>query len=514
MKEPKFIFITGGVVSSLGKGISAASIGRLLKNRGLKVCMQKLDPYINVDPGTLCLLQHGEVFVTEDGAETDLDLGHYERFIDENLNLNCSITAGKVYLRVIEKERNGEFNGRTVQVIPHITNQIKEFIWAAAETSQADVVITEVGGTVGDFESLPFLEAIRQFRRDVGFNNVLYIHTTLVPYLKSSGEVKTKPTQHSVKELRALGISPDIIILRTEKRLPSEQKDKIALFCDVDEKSVIEVRDCKILYEVVNELAKQNIDQIICDHFKIEYNNLDLTEWNELIVDIKAAKDSVNIAVIGKYVELPDAYLSAIESLKHASYKNKVHMNIKLIDPNQINNENIDEAFQNVHGILLIDPTTEGIIDETKDVVRFARTNEIPLFGINNGLVSILREFCDNVLNVDIKKYMNYSDEKLLGLQKIILIENSQAYNIYQNNETNERFRTNLEISNKLFEEIKTKELICSGYLQNNSVGIIEISNHPWLLGCQYHPEFISRPNRPHPLFVSFVQTAIKYSNK
>lgn len=506
MKQTKFIFITGGVVSSLGKGITAASIGRLLKSHGLKVCMQKLDPYINVDPGTLCLLQHGEVFVTDDGAETDLDLGHYERFIDENLNLHCSITAGKIYLRVIEKERNGVFDGRTVQVIPHITNEIKEVIWAAAETSNADVVITEIGGTVGDYESLPFLEAIRQFRRDVGPNNVMYIHTTLVPYLKSSGEVKTKPTQHSVKELRALGINPDIIILRIEKKLPPEQKDKVALFCDVDQRSVIEVKDCKILYEVVCELAKQQTDKIILEHFGIDYQEGELTEWKHLINNIKSAQGFVNVAMVGNYVELPDAYISAIESLKHASYENMVHLNLKFVNPNQVTNDNIDETFTGIQGILLIDPYGEKINPLALEIIRYAKEKGIPLFGINHGMISIIYEYCKDT-NID--KYFEILDQRQLGLQKLILKSNSLVNKIYSKVEIKERYRTNVKINKELDQILEKNKLQSSGYY-DESIGVVEDKDHPWLLGCHYHPELLSRPNRPHPLFVSFIKAALK----
>lgn len=351
--KTKFIFVTGGVASSLGKGINASSIGRLLKCRGLKVFMQKFDPYINVDPGNMSPLQHGEVFVTDDGAETDLDLGHYERFIDENLNKYASVTTGKIYLRVIEKERNRVYDGATVQVIPHITDEIKEALHDAARHSGADVVITEIGGTVGDIESLPFLEAIRQFRRDVGYKNTMYIHNTLIPYLAASQELKTKPTQHSVKELRSLGIIPDLIILRTEKRLSDAHKDKIALFCDVKKECVIEAFDCDVLYEVPLMLAEQNIDGLICEHFGLETEALDLAEWRKMVTDIKGLKKQAKIALVGKYASLKDAYISVYEALKHAGYANGVEVETVAIDSGKVDADNVSELMRGYDGIVV-----------------------------------------------------------------------------------------------------------------------------------------------------------------
>lgn len=509
MKQPKFIFITGGVVSSLGKGISAGSIGRLLKSRGLKVFMQKLDPYINVDPGTMSPLQHGEVFVTDDGAETDLDLGHYERFIDENLNQHCSVTAGKVYLKVIEKERRGEYKGRTVQVIPHITNQIKEYIWSAAKSSQADIIITEIGGTVGDFESLPFLEAIRQVRRDVGYHNTLYIHTTLVPYLKASGEVKTKPTQHSVKELRSLGINPDVIILRTEKSLPKEQKDKIALFCDVNQDSVIEVKDCKILYEVVNELAKQKLDEILCDHFQITPNKLDLSEWNEMISLVKSSKGYLNIYLAGNYVALSDAYLSLVESLKHASYIHQVQVNVKLINPAEYSTLELVNILSDADGIVLSDSISNEYNEQKIQLVKFARENKIPFIGINNGLFSVIYEYAKYNKLINIDKYIIESPKTIIGLHKLVIQDADLVRKAYQKQVVFERFRSDWVISRDIIDKFNQTDLILDGILNNEFVSMVEMKNHPWFIACQFHPEFLSRPNRPHPLFVQFLKAII-----
>ncbi|MED4164102.1 CTP synthase, partial [Halalkalibacterium halodurans] len=349
----KYIFVTGGVVSSLGKGITAASLGRLLKNRGMKVTIQKFDPYINVDPGTMSPYQHGEVFVTDDGAETDLDLGHYERFIDINLNKNSNVTTGKIYSSVLKKERRGDYLGGTVQVIPHVTNEIKERVFRAGRETNADVVITEIGGTVGDIESLPFLEAIRQIKSDIGVDNVMYIHCTLIPYLAAAGEMKSKPTQHSVKELRSLGIQPNVIVVRTEKPVPEEMKEKIALFCDIRVDSVIEARDADTLYEVPLDLQAQNLDQIVCDHLNLSCQEADMTEWKSLVEKVKNLSGLVKIALVGKYVALPDAYLSVAEALRHAGYAFDADINIKWVDSEDVTAENVAEQLQGVDGILV-----------------------------------------------------------------------------------------------------------------------------------------------------------------
>ncbi len=531
-KQTKFIFITGGVVSSLGKGISASSIGRLLKNRGLKVFMQKFDPYINVDPGTMSPYQHGEVFVTEDGAETDLDLGHYERFIDENLTKNSNITAGKIYSSVIAKERKGEYLGATVQVIPHITNEIKEKLVQAANESQADVVITEIGGTVGDIESLPFLEAIRQARRDFGYHNTLYIHNTLVPYLKAAGEIKTKPTQHSVKELRSLGIQPDMIILRTEVSIKSEQKEKIALFCDVDKKAVFEAKDSKILFEVVNSLHNQKIDDIILKHFGITLPPADMTEWNALIQQIKNLKDEVKIALVGKYVSLPDAYISVNEALKAAGYYHNVKVHITSIDSNDITKDNVIEKLQNYTGIIVPGGFGKRGSEGKILAIEYCRTHNIPFFGICFGMQLACIEYARNVkgyqeassTEIDPEtpqpvihqlsnqhKGMDMGGTLRLGLYDCKLTPNTKTQEAYQKEAVSERHRHRFEFNNN-YKDIFDGDFVISGInSETQLVEIVELKNHNWFIACQFHPEFSSRPYRPHPLFRDFIGAAKKY---
>lgn len=526
--KTKFIFITGGVASSLGKGINASSIGRLLKCRGLKVFMQKFDPYINVDPGNMSPLQHGEVFVTDDGAETDLDLGHYERFIDENLSRYSSITTGKIYLRVIEKERNRVYDGATVQVIPHITDEIKSALLDAAKHSGADVVITEIGGTVGDIESLPFLEAIRQFRRDIGYKNTMYIHNTLLPYIAASQELKTKPTQHSVKELRSLGIIPDLIILRTEHELSDGLKDKIALFCDVEKECVIEARDCDVLYEVPLMLARQNVDGIICDHFGLETAPLDISEWEKMVKDIKSLKNKVRIALIGKYVSLKDAYLSVYEALKHGGYANGVEVETVAIDSGQITDENVSEKLKGFQGIVVPGGFGERHISGILYSIKYARTNNVPYLGICFGMQLALIEFAINALGlkdatskelnpntqlplIDLK---NNGNSMRLGLYSCELLPGSKAHEIYGQDVIYERHRHRYEFNNKYADLFQESELVFSG--RNNEEGIVEIielKNHPFFVACQFHPEFLSRPNREHPLFSGFIK-AVKSQSK
>jgi len=525
--KTKFIFVTGGVASSLGKGINASSIGRLLKCRGLKVFMQKFDPYINVDPGNMSPLQHGEVFVTDDGAETDLDLGHYERFIDENLNKHSSITTGKIYLRVIEKERNGLYNGGTVQVIPHITNEIKDSVLNAAKTSNADVVITEIGGTVGDIESLPFLEAVRQFRRDVGYNNTFYIHNTLVPFIAAAGELKTKPTQHSVKELRSLGINPDMIILRTDRTISKSQKEKIALFCDVRLNAVIEAKDTKILYEVPNMLAKQGVDNFICNHFELKTKQLDLSQWNEMVWNIKNLKGTVKIALIGKYVALKDAYLSVYESLKHGAYGNGYNIKIENIDSGKLSQDNINEELKNYQGIIIPGGFGGRDIDGIILAIKYARENKVPFLGICLGMQLSLIEYARNVLGyenansrelneeaemllIDLKEIRKgFANPMRLGLYRCALKEGSKVREIYNTEEINERHRHRYEVNNKYLSIFDNSDLIFSGINPDEDiVEILELKNHPWFFACQFHPEFLSRPNRPHPLFKAFIKEA------
>lgn len=530
-KQTKFIFVTGGVVSSLGKGIAASSIGRLLKMRGLKVFMQKFDPYINVDPGTMSPYQHGEVFVTDDGAETDLDLGHYERFIDENLTKNSNITAGKIYSSVIAKERKGEYLGATVQVILHITNEIKDKLIQAAKESQADVIITEIGGTVGDIESLPFLEAIRQARREFGYKNTLYIHNTLVPYLRAAGEIKTKPTQHSVKELRSLGIQPDIIILRTEVTIKKEQKEKIALFCDIDRKAVFEARDAKILYQVVTNLHAQKMDDVILKHFGLTLPPADMTEWNALIDKIKHLRQEVRVAIVGKYVALPDAYLSIVEALKSAGYYHNVRVKIDLLDSNEIYENNVEEKLSAYAGILVPGGFGKRGIAGKLLAIQYARTHQIPYFGICLGMQLVCIEYAKNVKGYlhacstennpdtphpiiyqlrDQQDGMALGGTLRLGLYDCEIKKDSKAFAAYGKTLIAERHRHRYEF-NSAFSDIFDDNFICSGWNpQTNLVEIVELKNHPWFIACQYHPEFVSRPERAHPLFREFIGAALK----
>ena len=531
----KYIFVTGGVVSSLGKGIAASSIGRLLKNRGLKVFMQKFDPYINVDPGTMSPYQHGEVFVTNDGAETDLDLGHYERFIDESLTKESNITSGKVYSSVIEKERRGDYLGRTVQVIPHITNEIKLKLKQVADVSQADIIITEIGGTVGDIESLPFLEAIRQWRRDIGVENTFYIHNTLVPYLRAADEIKTKPTQHSVKELRAIGIQPDMIILRTEVEVSDSNKEKIALFCDIDKKAVVQAVDCKIIYEVVNNLHAQHVDDYICNYFKLQTKECDLTKWNDLINRIKNLNGEINIALVGKYVALHDAYLSVVEALKHAGYAINKKIKIDWILCEDINENNYIDILKGHDGILV--PGGFGIrgAEGKMLAIKYARENKIPFLGICFGMQLCAIEFARNVLNIkdatstefdednndsiihyleDQSANINKGGTLRLGAYSCTLNKSSKTYKLYNKEVVFERHRHRYEFNNKYLDEFSKHNMIASGInADKNLVEILELKDHPYFIACQFHPEFLSRPIKPHPLFLGFIEEANKYKN-
>ena len=531
--KTKFIFVTGGVVSSLGKGIAASSIGRILKNRGLKIFMQKFDPYINMDPGTMSPYQHGEVFVTDDGAETDLDLGHYERFIDESLSKNSNITTGKIYSNVIQKERRGEYNGGTVQVIPHITNEIKDKLKKAGVESNADIVITEIGGTVGDIESLPFLEAIRQARRDFGYENTLYIHNTLVPYLKAADELKTKPTQHSVMELRKIGIQPDIIILRTEVPISESQKDKIALFCDVNKENVIEALDQKIIYNVAKSLHEQNIDDIILKHFRIDAKEADMSEWYHLIERIESLNGDIRIGLVGKYVNLHDAYLSVVEALKAAGYYFYKRILIDYIDSSLIDKKNVGEKLSNCNGIIIPGGFGDRGIEGMLIAIEYARINKIPLFGICLGMQLICIEYARNEIGYkdansgefdketkhNIIDYLEnqYDGINIGGTLRLGLYDchiedmESKTYKAYQKLDIKERHRHRYEVNNK-FLEIFDKDLKITGRnLKSNLVEIVELKNHPWFIGCQFHPEFLSRPERCHPLFKDFIEAAMHY---
>ncbi|HAQ07631.1 MAG TPA: CTP synthase [Bacillus bacterium] len=528
----KYIFVTGGVVSSLGKGITAASLGRLLKNRGMNVTIQKFDPYINVDPGTMSPYQHGEVFVTGDGAETDLDLGHYERFIDINLNKYSNVTTGKIYSTVLRKERRGDYLGGTVQVIPHITNEIKDRVFRAGKETGADVVITEIGGTVGDIESLPFLEAIRQIKNDVGRDNVMYVHCTLVPYIKAAGEMKTKPTQHSVKELRSLGIQPNIIVLRTEMPISQDMKDKIALFCDIDQKAVIEARDAETLYSVPLALQEQHMDQLVCDHFKLDCGEADMTEWNELVEKVTNLSDKTRIALVGKYVELQDAYISVVESLKHAGYAFDSDIEIKWVNSEEVTEENVVELLNDVDGILVPGGFGDRGIEGKILATQYARENKVPFFGICLGMQLASVEFARNVLGlkgahsaeimpntpypiIDLlpeqKDVEDLGGTLRLGLYPCKLEEGTKAFTAYNDEVIYERHRHRYEFNNEYRQAMEKAGFLFSGTSPDGRlVEIIELKDHPWFLASQFHPEFTSRPTRPQPLFRDFIEASLK----
>lgn len=530
--ETKYIFVTGGVVSGLGKGITAASLGRLLKARGHKVTIQKFDPYLNIDPGTMSPLQHGEVFVTEDGAETDLDLGHYERFIDENLSVHSNITTGKVYWSVLNKERRGDFLGATVQVIPHITNAIKDKVYLAGKESGSNIVITEVGGTVGDIESHPFLEAIRQVAHDVGRDNCLYIHVTLIPYLKASKEMKTKPTQHSVKELRSIGIQPDMLVCRTEQPLDLEMREKLGLFCDVKADYIFENLDCETLYEVPLMLEEQNLADKVLTRLKLPITAPDLSDWTALVSRQKALEKIVTIALVGKYVSLQDAYLSVVESLEHAGIHNDVKVKIKWVDSEDVTNESASTIFKDVDGILIPGGFGARGITGKVSAIKYARENKVPLFGICLGMQCIVIEYARNVCDlpdaftaerdsdcthnvIDIMPEQKDIDDlggtMRLGAYPCKLTTDTLAYSSYNNESLiYERHRHRYEVNNEYRPLLSEKGLVLSGVSPNDKlVEIVELpkSEHPWFLGVQFHPELKSRPNRPHPLFFDFIKT-------
>ncbi len=527
----KYVFVTGGVVSSLGKGITAASLGRLLKNRGLRVTIQKFDPYINVDPGTMSPYQHGEVFVTDDGAETDLDLGHYERFVDINLNKYSSVTTGKIYSTVLQKERRGDYLGGTVQVIPHITNEIKERVFRTARETNADVVITEIGGTVGDIESLPFLEAIRQMKSDVGTDNVVYIHCTLIPYIKAAGEMKTKPTQHSVKELRSLGIQPNIIVVRTEMSISQEMKDKLSLFCDIDKEAVIEALDADTLYSIPLAMQEQGLDRIVCNYLKLDCKKADMTEWIELLEKVRTLKNKTKIALVGKYVNLQDAYISVTEALRHAGYAFDTQIDIKWINAEHVTKENASELLDEVDGILLPGGFGDRGIDGKIETARFARENNIPFLGICLGMQTASIEFARNVVglkNAHSSEFVADTPDAIidllpeqkdiedlggtlrLGLYPCKLVEGTKAYEAYNDEIIYERHRHRYEFNNHYRQEMEEHGFIFSGTSPDGRlVEIIELKDHPWFVAAQFHPEFISRPQRPQPLFRDFVKATL-----
>ncbi|PKM63455.1 MAG: CTP synthase [Firmicutes bacterium HGW-Firmicutes-21] len=528
----KYVFVTGGVVSGLGKGITAASLGRLLKARGLKVAAQKLDPYINVDPGTMSPFQHGEVFVTEDGAETDLDLGHYERFIDEDLNKYSNLTTGKVYWNVLNKERKGEYLGETVQVIPHITNEIKSFIYSVGKKTGADVVITEIGGTAGDIESQPFLEAIRQVALEVGVQNHLFIHVTLVPYLKSSGEHKSKPTQHSVKELQGMGISPDIIVLRCDEPLEDGLMNKISLFCNVKRDCVIENVTLPVLYQAPVMLEKNNFSAIVCRELGINALALDLKDWQSMLERIKSRTNKVRIALVGKYVKLHDAYLSVAEALRHAGYENSSRVEIKWLDSENITGENVGELLGDCNGILIPGGFgTRGIEGKIK-ACRYARENNIPFLGICLGMqIAVIelarnmcgftdansREFDENSSNLVIDFMPDQSDSidkggtMRLGSYPCKIIGGSIMEKAYGKQLISERHRHRYEFNNSYKEILELNGLAVSGTSPSgNIVETVEIPKNRYFVGVQFHPEFKSRPNRAHPLFLGLIKAALE----
>ncbi|MGI6319121.1 MAG: CTP synthase [Firmicutes bacterium] len=531
----KYIFVTGGVVSSLGKGITAASLGCLLKSRGFSVTIQKLDPYINVDPGTMSPFQHGEVFVTDDGAETDLDLGHYERFIDSNLTQNNNVTTGKIYWSVINKERSGEYLGGTVQVIPHITNEIKANIKRVAEDPRVEVVITEIGGTVGDIESLPFLETIRQMKTDLGKENVCYIHVTLVPFIEAAGELKTKPTQHSVKELRSIGIQPDIIVCRTEHSLTDDIKDKIALFCDIKSREVIQNKSASSIYRVPLILKQEGLDKIVLEKLGLPFREANLEEWEKLVEKIDNLQEKVTIALVGKYTALRDAYLSVVEALDHAGIYYDTEVEIRWIEAEHIESITLQEKeqlFKDVQGIIVPGGFGSRGIEGIIQAVRFARESGIPFLGLCLGLHCSVIEVARNVCGmkgahstefdpltpfpvIDLlpgqKKVSNKGGTMRLGLYPCKLLYPSKAGEAYKQEIIYERHRHRYELNNLYRDELQNAGFIFSGISPDNRlVEIIELKDHPWFVASQFHPEFKSRPNRPHPLFKEFVRMSLR----
>ncbi|MGI6451444.1 MAG: CTP synthase [Desulfitobacteriia bacterium] len=529
----KFVFVTGGVVSSLGKGITAASLGCLLKNRGLKVAIQKFDPYINVDPGTMSPYQHGEVFVTDDGAETDLDLGHYERFIDVPLSRNSNITAGKIYWSVITKERKGEYLGGTVQVIPHVTNEIKERIYDVARESNPDIVITEIGGTVGDIESLPFLEAIRQVRGDMGRENVCYIHVTLLPYLAASEEVKTKPTQHSVKELRGIGIQPNILVCRADQDINDDLKEKLALLCDLDKEAIITATTAPTIYEVPLLIQQEGLDDIVLRRLGLEAPPADMTAWEKMVKKIKSPCKHTEIAIVGKYVALPDAYLSVAEALRHAGTEQGAGVKIRWINAEELEDPGVSlsEVFAGVDGILVPGGFGSRGIEGKIKAIQYAREQKVPYLGICLGMQCAIVEFARNVCGLNGANSTEFNRDcehpvidllpeqkgiedlggtMRLGISPIKLQAASKASAVYQQEEIYERHRHRFEFNNEYREIFTQKQFLFSGTSPDGRlVEIIEYPDHPWFVASQFHPEFKSRPNRPHPLFRGFITAAL-----
>ena len=532
MKQTKYIFVTGGVVSGLGKGITAASLGRLLKARGLKVAAQKLDPYINVDPGTMSPYQHGEVYVTEDGAETDLDLGHYERFIDENLNKFSNLTTGKVYWNVLNKERRGEYLGSTVQVIPHITNEIKAFIYTVAEKTDADVVITEIGGTIGDIESQPFLEAVRQISLEIGRENSLFIHVTLVPFLSGSDEHKSKPTQHSVKELQGMGVKPDIIILRCDEPLEESIFKKISMFCNVKPDCVIENLTLPVLYEAPIMLEKSNFSSIVCRELGINAPDIDMSDWNDMLNKIHNRKKSVTIGLVGKYVALHDAYLSGAEALRHAGYALGSFVEVTWIDSETVTRENVSELLSDCGGVIGPGGFGNRGIEGKIITAQYCRENNLPYLGICLGMQIAVIEFARHVAGladansnefdsksphkvIDFLPDQNDETDKggtlRLGAYPCKIKDGTQMYRCYRQTEIFERHRHRYEFNNEYREQLSKAGLVISGTSPDDYiVETVEIPQNDFFVGVQFHPEFKSRPNKPHPLFVGLVEAALK----
>ncbi len=529
----KYVFVTGGVVSGLGKGITAASLGRLLKARGYKVTMQKFDPYINVDPGTMNPIQHGEVFVTDDGTETDLDLGHYERFIDESLDKNSNVTTGKVYWSVLQKERHGDFGGGTVQVIPHITNEIKSRFYRGKEVDEERIAIIEVGGTVGDIESQPFLEAIRQFQHDVGHENAILIHVTLIPYLKASGEMKTKPTQASVKELQGIGIQPDVIVCRSEHPLTTEIKDKIALFCNVPSSHVLQNLDVEYLYEAPLAMEKENLAQVVCESLHLPCPEPDLSDWTHMVEALRHPNKEVTIALVGKYTQLHDAYLSVVEALKHGGIASHANVHLKWVDSELVTEENVAEYLSDVDGVLVPGGFGNRGIEGMITAIRYARENKIPFLGLCLGMQLTIVEYARNVLGYHDAHSIEMNPNTMhpvialmpdqdgiediggtlrLGAYPCVLADGSKAQELYGEKEISERHRHRYEVNNDFRKALTENGMVLSGVSPDGRiVEMVEISDHPFYIATQAHPEFKSRPNRPHPLFRGLIAAAAEY---
>ena len=527
----KYVFVTGGVVSGLGKGITAASLGRLLKARGYKVTMQKFDPYINIDPGTMNPIQHGEVFVTDDGAETDLDLGHYERFIDESLTKNSNVTTGKIYWSVLQKERRGDFGGGTVQVIPHITNEIKSRFHRDFTTDETSIAIIEVGGTVGDIESQPFLESIRQFQHDVGHENAILIHVTLIPYLRASGEMKTKPTQASVKELQGMGIQPDVIVCRSELPLDNGIKDKIALFCNVPSDHVLQNLDVEYLYEAPLAMEKEHLAQVVCDCLKLDCPQPDLEDWKAMVNALRHPTKEVNIALVGKYIQLHDAYISVVEALKHGGIAQHATVNIKWVDSELLNNSNVEEVLGDMDGILVPGGFGDRGIEGKITAIEFARTRKIPFLGLCLGMQLSVVEFARHVVgyndahSIELNPHTTHPVIALmpeqdgiediggtlrLGSYPCVLDKASLAYKLYGEETIHERHRHRYEFNNDYRKVLTENGMMLSGISPDGRiVEMVELPDHPFFIGTQAHPELKSRPNRPHPLFRGFVEAAV-----